>query len=122
MRRCTTVLVILLGLTATPVRAGNNDVLGFAVIACGLGLLTTGALAGGLAAWENGAAQDVRKAGNAYRAVPTVANARRIAEARSKWEDAHEFNSTDDRYAWIVGGAGVVSGTICLGILAAAAE
>jgi hypothetical protein len=123
MRRlCAALAVLVLGVSSTPAHAGDSEGLIIVAGVCGLGLLATGAVAGGLSGWENGAAKDVRTAGNAYRAVPTVANARRVADARQKWQDAHDFNSNDDAFAWIVGGTGFLAGTMCFGGLMAMTE
>lgn len=121
LRLSAAVALVALCTSSAPARADDDGLIVVAVL-CGLGIVATGAVAGGLSGWENGAAKDVRQASNSYRAVPTVANARRVADARSAWQDAHDFNSTDDAYAWIAGGTGFLAGTMCLGGLAAMAE
>jgi hypothetical protein len=114
--------LVAFGISSSSARAGDEEGLIIVAGVCGVSILATGAVAGGLSGWENGAAKDVRTASNAYRAVPTQQNARRIAEARGKWEEAHEFNSTDDAYAWIVGGTGFLAGSMCFGALMAMVE
>jgi hypothetical protein len=100
---------------APPARAGDDDII-IALAICGVAALGTVGVAGGLAHWENGAANDVRKASNNYRGAPSQASARNVSAARVKWQEAHDFNSEDDTYAWLVGLTGFLGGTMCLGV------
>lgn len=107
---------------AAPARASDKEELIIAGAICGVAVLATVGVAGGLATWENGAASDTKRAANTYRAVPSQANARAVAAARGKWAEAHDFNSTDDKYLWLVGLTGLVGGSMCLGVGSAMLE
>lgn len=112
----------LLMLAAPGARADDKETIIIIAAVCGVALVGTGALAGGLAAWENGAADDVRDAAGRFRAQPSQANAREVQAARVKWQEAHDFNSTDDTYTVLVGTTGLLAGSMCLGIAVGLAE
>ena len=106
----------LLMLAAPAARASDEEELIAIAAVCGLALVATGGVAGGLAAWENGAASDVRKAAGKFRASPSQSTAREVESARANWQEAHDFNSADDSYTLIVGTTGLLAGSLCLGV------
>lgn len=103
-------------LASPAANAGDEEELIAIAAVCGVALAGTAGVAGGLAAWENGAAADVRKAAGKFRAAPSQAAARDVEAARAKWQEAHDFNSTDDSYNLIVGTTGLLAGSLCLGV------
>ncbi len=104
-----------MALLAPPAQAGDDEII-VALAICGVSALATAGVAGGLAHWENGAANDVKKATNNYRSAPSQATARNVSVARGKWQEAHTFNSEDDKYVWLVGLTGLLGGSMCLGV------
>ena len=117
MRRLLAVIALSLVFTG-PAKAGDDELI-FVGIMCGAGVLVTGLLAGGLSFWENGAAKDARTAANRYRIEPSNGSARAVASARSRWQEAHEFNNEDDKFFWLVGLTGALGASMCLGSLGA---
>lgn len=85
-----------MALLAPPAQAGDDEII-VALAICGVSALTTAGVAGGLAHWENGAANDVKKATNNYRSAP--ARRRRATSASrgasGKWRTRSTAKTTN---------------------------
>ncbi len=102
-------------LAAGPAQASGDEEIIIVGAVCGVSILATGLVAGGLALNESIPAGNARAAGNRFRANPTAANATAVRDARDSWRSAYELNNDGDFYGWATGLTGLIGLSACLG-------